>query len=112
MERGVRCAGPEAKDLINAIKYVRNVDQHILYTVAPDSKSVRIVGGTFGMRVFPSWKSIPADVHAQLHRSTQKLRPAFDERLVGREVSGTMMDVLRLFGRLIPDAVHRDVKGE
>ncbi len=104
--------GADAKDLINGIKYVRNVDQHLLYTVAPDSKNVRIVGGSFGMRLFPSWKSIPADVHAQLRTGTQNLQPAFEGRLVGRDISGTMMDVLRLFGKLIPNAVHRDSKGE
>jgi hypothetical protein len=104
--------GADAKDLLNGIKYVRNVDQHLIYTVAPDSKNVRIVGGTFGMRLFPTWKSIPAEVHAELHPGSRKLQSAFERRLMGREISGTMMDVVRLFGKMIPDAVHRDVKGE
>lgn len=104
--------GDDAKSLINGIKYVRNVDQHLLYTVTPDSENLRIVGGTFGMRLFPVWKSIPAEVHDQLRPGTRKLQPAFEDRLVGREISGTMMDVLRLLGALIPEAVHRDGKNE
>lgn len=104
-------AAPDAKRLLNGIKYVRNVDQHLLYAVAPDSENVRIVGGTFGMRLFPVWKAIPTEVHAKLHDRTQKLRP-FYEALVGSEISGTMMDVLRLFGGLIPEAVHRSKGGE
>ncbi|MCE7482430.1 hypothetical protein LZG07_10925 [Microbacterium profundi] len=104
--------GEDAKSLINGIKYVRNVDQHLLYTVAPDSENVRMVGGSFGTRLFPVWRSVPAEVHSQLRPGTQKLQPAFEDRLVGREISGSMMDVLRLFGALIPDAVHRDSQNE
>lgn len=104
--------GEDAKNLIRGIKYIRNVDQHLLYTVAPDSENGHLVGGTFGMRLFPVWKSIPPEIHDQLRPGTQKLQPAFEDRLVGREIWSSMMDVLRLFGALIPDAVHRDGKNE
>lgn len=104
--------GTDAKNLINGIKYVRNVDQHLLYVVAPDPENVGIGGGRLGMRFLLVWLSVPAEVHDQLHVRTQKLRPAFEHRLVGREIAGTMMDTLRLFGMLIPTAVHRDSRNE
>lgn len=111
-EAALDAQGDYARALIKGIKYVRNIDQHLLHTVTPDSKNIRLVGGTFGMRIFPVWKAIPADVHDQLRPSTRALGTAFDENFLGREISGTMMDLLRLFGTLIPDAVHRDSKGE
>ena len=104
--------GEDAKKLLDAIKYIRNIDQHLLYSVTPDSENVRIVGGSFGFRFFPVWKSIPLTVHDRLRSSTRKLQPAFNDRLVGREISGSMMEVLRLLGALIPEAVHRDGNNE
>lgn len=104
--------GGRTRTLLDGIKYVRNVDQHLLHSVVPDSENARFVGGTFGVRLFPVWKAIPVEVHDQLRRGTRALKPAFDGSFVGREISSTMMDILRLYGSLIPDAVHRDGKGE
>lgn len=97
-------------DLISAVRYARNVDQHILHIVRPRPDT--LVGGQLGMRVYAFWEEVPVDVHAKLRPSTQKLKPAYDTTLQGKEVTGTMLAVLRFYAEIAPEIVHRDHRGE
>ncbi|MCU1530106.1 MAG: hypothetical protein JWP75_3869 [Frondihabitans sp.] len=98
-------------DYIDAVKYVRNVSQHVMHIVRPD-RDVTLVGGTLGMRLYAHWDEVPAAVHAKLRAGTQSLKPAYDAKLVGKEVMSTMMEVLRFYGDVVPDIVHRNPNGE
>jgi hypothetical protein len=98
-------------DYIGAVKYVRNVSQHVMHVVKPDD-NLTLVGGTFGLRVYAHWDEVPPDVHARLHTGTQSLRPIYEAVLRGREVMGTMMSVLRFYFEIVPSIVHRDLRGE
>lgn len=98
-------------EVVAAVKYVRNVSQHVLHVVRP-SRTVRIVGGDLGFRRYMDWDEVPNDVHDQLHRGTQSLRPHSRAQPEGREVMGTMLTALRFFAGLHPDIVHHDRRGE
>lgn len=97
-------------ELINAVKYARNVDQHLMFEVSP-SEDV-LIGGTHGMRTYGYWRPIPAATHAELHERTQRLQPAYQANLEGKELTGTMLAVLRFFADIAPQIVHRDHRGE
>lgn len=97
--------------LINAVKYARNADQHVMQIVAPP-KANSLVGGLHGLRIYALWEPIPQAVHDKLHGRTQKLQPAYIANLEGQEVTGTMLAVLRFFADLAPQIVHRDQRGE
>jgi hypothetical protein len=97
-------------ELINAVKYARNVDQHLMFEVSP-SEDV-LIGGTQGMRTYGCWRPIPAATHAELHERTQRLQPAYQANLEGKELTGTMLAVLRFFADIAPQIVHRDHRGE
>lgn len=97
-------------ELINAVKYARNVDQHLMYIVEPRSDT--LIGGSHGPRFYAHWQRIPAATHAKLHRGTQGLQPAYQARLEGQDVTATMLAVLRFFADLAPQIVHRDQRGE
>ncbi|WP_454042954.1 hypothetical protein [Cellulosimicrobium sp. Marseille-Q8652] len=98
-------------DLIEAVKFARNVVQHVLHIVRP-SDEITLVGGELGMRIYAVWDQIPASVVAQLHTGTRKLEPAYRSELEGHEVTGTMMSVLRFFADVAPSIVHRDSRNE
>jgi hypothetical protein len=97
-------------ELMNAVKYARNVDQHLMFEVSP-SEDV-LVGGTHGFRTYASWRSIPAATHAELRATTQRLQPAYQARLEGKELTSTMLAVLRYLADISPQIVHRDHRGE
>lgn len=97
-------------ELINAVKYARNVDQHLMFELSP-SEDV-LIGGLHGMRVYGSWRPIPAATHAELQKRTQRLQPAYQANLEGKELTGTMFAVLRFFADIAPQIVHRDRHGE
>lgn len=97
-------------DLINAVKYARNVDQHLMFEVSP-SEDV-LIGGTHGMRTYGCWRPIPAATHAELHERTRRLQSAYQANLEGKELTGTMLAVLRFFADVAPQIVHRDDRGE
>jgi hypothetical protein len=98
-------------DYVDAVKYVRKVSQHVMHIVSPDDE-ITLVGGTFGMRFYAHWDEVPAAVHNKLRPGTQSLKRAYDATLVGKEVMSTMMEVLRFYADVVPDTVHRDLKGE
>lgn len=97
-------------ELINAVKYARNVDQHLMFEVSP-SEDV-LIGGTHGMRTYACWRPIPAATHAELHERTRHLQPAYQANLEGKELTGTMLAVLRFYADIAPQIVHRDHRGE
>lgn len=97
-------------ELINAVRYARNVDQHVLHIVEPHT--VSMIGGTFGMRVYALWEEVPVSAHSRLRPPTQRLKPDYDAFLQGREVTETMLGVLRFFAEIAPGVVHRDQRGE
>jgi hypothetical protein len=105
-------SGTDAGQLLDAVKYVRNVSQHVLHVVRPAGDSIALVGGLHGLRLYACWDDVPAVAHAALHKRTQALRPAFEERLRGREVTGTMLETLGVLAALAPQIVHRDARGE
>ena len=100
-----------AAELIEAVKFARNVTQHVLHIVRP-SDEVRLVGGTLGMRMYAVWDDIPVHVVAQLRPSTQGLQPTYRAKLEGHEVTGTMMSVLRFYAEVAPEIVHRNSRNE
>lgn len=97
-------------ELINGVKYARNVDQHLMHIVAPKEGS--LIGGTLGLRIYAFWEPIPAATHALLRKGTQALQPAYQTNLEGKVVTGTMLGILRFFAELAPQIVHRDHRGE
>lgn len=97
-------------ELINGVKYARNVDQHLLHIIAPSEDS--LIGGVHGLRVFAFWEPIPAATHGLLRPGTRALQPAYKANLERKEVTGTMLTVLRFFAELAPQIVHRDQRGE
>ena len=106
----VQTRHPDA-DVIDAVKYVRNVSQHVLHVVKP-SDTVSLVGGAFGFRTYATWETIPPEVHAKLRPGTQTLQPAYEAMLEGKELMSTMMAVLRFYAEAAPSIVHRDQQGE
>jgi hypothetical protein len=104
--------GTDTGELIDAVKYVRNVSQHVLHVVRPAEDSGALVGGLHGLRLYVLWDDVPLEAHNSLRPSTQALRPAFEARLLGQEVTSTMLSVLRAFATLVPQIVHRDQRGE
>lgn len=101
---------PDA-ELINAVKYARNADQHVMQIAAPP-KANSLIGGLHGMRVYALWEPISQEVHDNLRKGTKTLQPAYMANLQGREVTSTMLAVLRFFAGLAPQIVHRDHRGE
>lgn len=101
-----------AAELIEAVKFARNVTQHVLHILRPSDEMMTLVGGTLGMRVYTVWDDIPAHVVAQLRSATQRLEPAYRATLEGHEVTGTMMSVLRFYAEVSPTIVHRDSRNE
>jgi len=99
-------------DLVNAVKYARNVNQHVLHIIRPGDENLTLVGGTHGLRVYALWDDIPPQAHARLRKSTQALKPAYEAALQGQEVTGTMLELLRFYARIAPTIVHRDHRGE
>lgn len=97
-------------ELFNAVKYARNVDQHLMFEVSP-SEDV-LIGGPHGMRTYGCWRPIPAATHAELHERTQRLQPAYQANMEGKELTGTMLAVLRFLAEIAPQVVHRDHRGE
>lgn len=97
-------------ELISAVKYARNVDHHLMFEVSPSQDT--LIGGLHGMRTYGCWRPIPAATHAELRAGTQALRPAYRANLEGKELTGTMLAVLRFFADLAPQIVHRDHRGE
>jgi len=97
--------------LIEGVKFARNVQQHVLHIVRP-SDEMTLIGGTLGFRLYAQWDEVPAHVVAQLRPATQALEPQYQAELLGKEVTSTMIAVLRFFAEVVPQIVHRDVHGE
>jgi hypothetical protein len=97
-------------DYVKAVKYARNVHQHVLHIVSPRAKS--LVGGVHGMRTYTFWDEIPQDAHEKLHKGTKALKPLYDRVLYDKEVTKTMLEVLRFYAAVAPEIVHRDDRGE
>jgi hypothetical protein len=104
----VRIAGV---DLIEAVKYARNVDQHVFHIVEPGETDA-LIGGLHGYRSYVVWDEVPLTAHNDLHRSTQALKPHYDAELKGKDVTEAMIGVLRFYGSLDPAIIHRDDRGE
>ncbi|MGJ9425941.1 hypothetical protein ACHABX_08875 [Nesterenkonia halotolerans] len=100
-----------AADLIDAVKFARNIAQHVLHIVKP-SNDVTLIGGTLGLRVYAVWDDVPAHVVAKLRPGTQRLEAPYRSTLEGQEVTRTMMAVLRFYADVSPKLVHRDSRGE
>jgi hypothetical protein len=100
-----------APEVIEGVKYARNVAQHVLHIVRPSDDTV-LVGGTLGLRIYAVWDEIPQTVHDRLHKGTRSLKASYDSALLGREVVGTMMEVLRFYLAINPAIIHRDDRGE
>lgn len=105
-------AGTSDGEFIDAIKYVRNVAQHVLHIVRPSNATGALIGGLHGLRLYVDWDDVPTTADAELRPGTRALRPSFEARLRGKEVVGTMLRVLRAFATVAPQIVHRDERGE
>lgn len=98
-------------DLIQGVKYVRNVDQHVFHIVRPSDDSI-LIGGLHGLRSYVVWDEIPRAAHDQLRPGTRALKSSYDTALLGKDVTATMMGVLRFYWAVDPAMVHRDARGE
>ena len=96
--------------LMRAIRYARNVIEHTSHVISP--KTDALIGGGRIFREYPVWDDIPEVINAQLHESTQRLKPSYDAVLSGQSVIDTMFAVLRFFARVSPSIIHRDSRGE
>lgn len=97
--------------LVEAAKFARNVTQHVLHIVRP-SDDLALVGGDLGFRIYAKWDAVPPQAVAKLHKGTRSLEPYFRSELEDKEVTGTMMRVLRFFAEIAPPIVARDARGE
>lgn len=97
--------------LVKAIKFARNVVEHLLHIVSP-SNDVTLVGGALGFRIYANWDEVPAEVVDQLHMSTRRLAGPYTSALQGHEVLGTMMSTLRFFATVNPKIIHRNGRNE
>jgi hypothetical protein len=102
---------PPKVQLIEGVKYARNVDQHVFHVIRP-SDNVTLIGGLHGIRDFVVWDEIPHAAHVQLHPRTQALKASYDCNLLGNIVTETMMDALRFYAAVNPAIIHRDGRGE
>ena len=64
------------------------------------------------MRIYALWDAVPPAAHAKLRTGAQALSKSFESTLKDREVTDTLLDVLKFFGELAPEIVHRDGTGE
>lgn len=104
-------AGHPNAGVIRAVKYVRNVAQHVAHVIRPKDDH-ELVGGVLGLRIYTFWDEVPAAVDAQLHQSTQRLKVDYDAYLLDKELAETMLTTLGFFSDIAPDIVHRDERGE
>lgn len=98
-------------DIIDAVKFARNVSQHTLHIVRP-SDHVTLVGGLHGMRAYAVWDTIPSEIVSQLRPNTRTLESTYRAHLEGQEVASTMLTVLRFFAEVNSAIIHRDENGE
>lgn len=98
-------------DLIDAMKYARNVDQHVFHIVEP-GKERALIGGLHSMRTYELWDEVPQSAHDDLRKGTQALKPFYDSAMKGKSVTDAMLAVLRFYAALDPQIVHRDDRGE
>lgn len=104
-------ANDPSTEVIQAFKYVRNVMQHVLHPVLPETTAM--VGGPgHGLRGYCVWQEIPTAAHNRLRAGTKLLKPMYDRHLHGLEVTGTMLDAARFFAIACPDVVHLQPNGE
>ncbi|MFJ8965338.1 hypothetical protein ACIRG5_38730 [Lentzea sp. NPDC102401] len=97
--------------VILGVKYVRNVAQHLPHVIRPRDDHA-LIGGPLGMRIYTFWDEIPAIVHDRLRQGTQRLKSDYETRLLGTNVTDTMLDALNFFSDVAPDIPHRDQRGE
>jgi len=105
-------SGDEGAAVIEAFRYVRNVGQHLLHPITPNSG--RIVGsnlGGLGYRTSSVWADIPPVAHSALHKGTQSLRPYFEASVCGRGTLDPLLDACAYFHAACPDAIHRTDEG-
>lgn len=101
-----------ALDVVEGVKYARNVAQHVLHIVRPSDDRV-LIGGQLGLRIYAVWDEVPHSAHNQLtNKRTGALKSAYDSALRGKEVVSTMLDTLNFFHAVNPDIVDRDGSGE
>ena len=99
-------------ETIEALRYVRNVGQHLIHPVRPESAQVVGSNMGLGLRTSAVWVDIPRSVHRSLRPGTQKLRSLYDAHLVGNNVLDTFLDAARFFWEVCPECVHRAPGGE
>ena len=108
----VAAAPLAALQVIDGVKYARNVAQHVLHIVRPSDDTV-LIGGQLGLRIYAVWDEVPQAAHDRLTNArTRALKASYDSALLGREVVETMMDTLRFYHAVNPAIVHRDTRGE
>lgn len=104
-------AGDPDIELIEAFRYVRNMISHRLVAVAPGAGP--LIGGIgLGYRTYCQWRELPAAAHRKMRPSTQQLRPLYRSRLVGEDVTQSLMSVARVYAELCPGLVHRNHLGD
>ena len=94
-------------ELINAVKYARNVDQHLMFEVSP-SEDV-LIGGTHGMRPMAAGgPSLPQHMRSCTRGRTPATRVSGEPG--GQGADGH--DACRVLRRIAPQIVHRNHRGE
>ena len=98
-------AGDAGALTIKAFTYLRNIGQHLVFPVEPDSGPV--FGGQSGQRSYNPWAFVPLRAHNRLRTGTQKLRPHYRSHLEGHSITDTFLTALRFFADVCPTAIHR-----
>lgn len=101
-----------ARGVIRGMKYARNVSEHVLHIVKQSAPQSMVGNSDMGFHTYSEWEEIPTSAHAKLRAGTQKLKPDYDAHFRGQEVLGVMFEVLRFYAEVVPDAMHRDARGE
>ena len=99
-------------EVVQAIKYARNVHEHVLSIFRPDDDQAMVGGPAIGYRSLEKWPTVPAAEHSGLHSGTQKLKPTYDATLEGKPISSAMLDLLNFYWTVNANIVHRDDQGE
>lgn len=99
-------------EVVQAVKYARNVHEHLLSIFSPDEDKAMVGGIGIGYRDLEKWPAVPATEHNQLHPTTQRLKPAYAATLESKPITSAMLDLLSFYWKVNPDIVHRDLRGE
>jgi hypothetical protein len=100
--------GDAGAETIEGLRYLRNIGQHLLHPVVPETG--RVVGNNLGLgfRTASHWAPVSPLVDSQLESRTQQLKPLYDKTIAGKSTIDPLLTACRFFSEICPQMVHRD----